>query len=56
MVLISKKEFQRAVSLGYKCGEHFTRTAHGKKYAVSDYDYLAICKFFNEKFKITVYK
>lgn len=55
MVLLSKREFQSVSKIGFKCKEHFTRTAHGRKYAITDDDYFAMCKFFKEKFEVTKY-
>ena len=56
MVLIGKKEFQLAKNNGFECIEHYTRSASGKKYSISDDDYLRMKKFIRNMFKITEYK
>lgn len=56
MILISRNEFLTARKAGFKCKEPFTRTAHGRKYAISDEDYAMMVKFISKKFKITEYR
>jgi len=56
MVLISKNEFKKARDCGFKCREPYTRTSHGKKYAVSDDDYIKMMRFIKEKFEIVEYR
>ena len=56
MVLVSKNEFKIASDNGFKCKEPFTRTAHGRKYAISDDDYFKMRKFIKDKFTITEYR
>lgn len=55
MVLIGKKEFAHARDNGFVCKDPFTRTSHGRTYAVSDRDYSAMTKYMNDKFKVTKY-
>ena len=56
MVLVNKEEFQLVKKLGFVCVEHTTRTSHGRKYAVSDYDYLNMKGFIKSKFKVVEYR
>lgn len=56
MVLVGKNEFQLAVKNGFSCIEHYTRSASGKKYSISDYDYLKMKQFIKDMFDVTEYK
>lgn len=56
LVLVNKSEFQLAQKNGFRCGEHYIRTVHGRKYAISDYDFVMMKKFIENRFKITTYR